>query len=660
MKKTIGKNTLGDGKKMQIAFNNYERSNHNLSYVWRNTQAPGTLVPFMKVLAMPGDTFDIELESHILTHPTVGPLFGSYKFQADVFVCPIRLYNALLHNNALNIGLNMSKVKFPKFNLDMTLNTPIQNTNPSSLLNYLGIKSKGKELAASGTGADQKMNAIPAIAYYDIFKNFYANKQEEKFYVLGQDQQYILKNPNELTSDYNLRYKREDSASTVLINDNTFANKTWGSGRNVYLYIKTASDIKTDDFYIEYKINNNTERSAIRSALFDEGVIDGDYKRYKWKGLNDIPASQLVQIVALKTDDTYLKIEEYELKDIDDTREEILTLGETEGQITPTGSNKAGNLTKAYLKNLIGFDGARLLSSAKQYGLALKTYQSDIFNNWIKTDWIDGENGINAITAVDVSDGKLELDTLILAKKVYNMLNRIAVSGGTYNDWIETVYTTNYINRSETPEYQGGMSAEIQFQEVISNSATENEPLGTLAGRGTQTNKKGGKITVKITEPAYIIGICSITPRVDYSQGNDFDIMLDNLDQVHKPALDAIGFQDLVTWKMDADSTRWNNGILLEYSVGKQPAWIDYMTNFNRTHGNFAVGQSEEFMVLNRIYQTTEKDGIPKLNNSTYIDPSAYNYVFADTDLAAMNFWIQMGVEMKARRVMSAKMMPTL
>ena len=74
--------------------------------------------------------------------------------------------------------------------------------------------------------------------------------------------------------------------------------------------------------------------------------------------------------------------------------------------------------------------------------MALKTYQSDIFNNWIKTDWIDGENGINAITAVDVSDGKLELDTLILAKKVYNMLNRIAVSGGTYNDWIETVYTT--------------------------------------------------------------------------------------------------------------------------------------------------------------------------------------------------------------------------
>ena len=74
-----------------------------------------------------------------------------------------------------------------------------------------------------------------------------------------------------------------------------------------------------------------------------------------------------------------------------------------------------------------------------------------------------------------MSDGKLELDTLILAKKVYNMLNRIAISGGTYNDWIETVYTTDYVSRSEIPEYQGGMSSEIQFQEVVSNSATEGE-----------------------------------------------------------------------------------------------------------------------------------------------------------------------------------------
>ena len=35
------------------------------------------------------------------------------------------------------------------------------------------------------------------------------------------------------------------------------------------------------------------------------------------------------------------------------------------------------------------------------------------------------------------------------------------------------------------------MSSEIQFQEVVSNSSTEGEPLGTLAGRGINVGQKG-------------------------------------------------------------------------------------------------------------------------------------------------------------------------
>lgn len=655
VKKTIGKNTLGDNNKMKVAMRNYERSTHNLSYVWRNTQAPGTLVPCMKMLATPGTTYKIKINEHILTHPTVGPLFGSYKFQVDLFTVPIRLYNALLHNNALNVGLEMSKVKFPKFKMLLSPTSSKYPWSSSSLLAYLGWRNKGRQL---GSMVPVKFNAIPAIAYYDIFKNYYANKQEKKFYVIGADQQYMLKNPNMLDSDYNLRYGRETTDQTVLISDNTFPNKFWGSDRNVYLYIKTGAEIKTEDFYIEYRVNNNANQSALRSSLFEDGVVKGDYKRYKWKGLNDISASQLVQIVALKSDNIYLKINSHELKDIDDTREEILSLGAAEGFITPDSEEK-GNLTKKYLADLISYQN-NYLSESPQVGLALKTYQSDIFNNWINTEWIDGENGINAITAVDVSDGKLELDTLILAKKVYNMLNRIAISGGTYNDWIETVYTTDYVSRSEIPEYQGGMSSEIQFQEVISNSASEGEPLGTLAGRGINTSKKGGNVIIKITEPSYIIGIASITPRVDYSQGNDFDIMLDNLDQIHKPQLDQIGFQDLLTWKMDGDSLAFNNSSVKEFSVGKQPAWLDYMTNYNKTYGNFAANNSESFMVLNRIYETKWEENNPTINSSTYIDPQAYNYVFADTDLRSMNFWVQLGFDIEARIVMSAKVMPTL
>lgn len=665
VKKTIGKNTLGDNNKMKVAMHDYERSTHNLSYIWRNTQAPGTLVPCMKILATPGTTYKIKANSHILTHPTVGPLFGSYKFQMDIFTVPIRLYNALLHNNALNVGLDMAKVKFPKFAITLGKDSSKSAWSSSSLLSYLGFRNKGRELSDS-LDFTHKFNAIPAIAYYDIFKNYYANKQEENFYTIGVGDITEVQRPATSQSPIRVMGKLWTSENWEIVTD-SFMNLYYAENKIVQYVIEIADIVFPSNGDINQLIltgeylsdSTNVVGSFEITAKQIAGNSALSYKNQVWSipvNWHDKPEYRNIRLTGVKTSGS-LTLNEYKLEQIDKTREEILSLGSQEGLIQ--NEPEKGNLTQKYLKDLIDL-GREFYSSYPQVGLAIKTYQSDIFNNWINTEWIDGESGINAITAVDVSDGKLELDTLILAKKVYNMLNRIAISGGTYNDWIETVYTTDYISRSEIPEYQGGMSSEIQFQEVVSNSATEEEPLGTLAGRGINTEKKGGDITIKVTEPCYLIGICSITPRVDYSQGNDFDIMLDNLDQIHKPQLDQIGFQDLLTWKMDAEQIVYANGVLKEYSVGKQPAWVDYMTNYNKTYGNFAVGESESFMVLNRIYKTEWDGNTPKLNNSTYIDPQAYNYVFADTDLQSMNFWVQIGFDIEARIVMSAKVMPTL
>ena len=69
------------------------------------------------------------------------------------------------------------------------------------------------------------------------------------------------------------------------------------------------------------------------------------------------------------------------------------------------------------------------------------------------------------------------------------MLNRIAMSDGDYSGWQSAVYDHNGKWNIEQPLYIGGYSEEVVFQEVISNSASENEPLGTLAGRGINVNK---------------------------------------------------------------------------------------------------------------------------------------------------------------------------
>ena len=77
IQKNIGKNTIGDNNKMSVSLHNYNMSTHDLSTIVRNTQSPGTLVPNLSLVGQKGDTFDIDIDSNVLTHPTTGPLFGS-------------------------------------------------------------------------------------------------------------------------------------------------------------------------------------------------------------------------------------------------------------------------------------------------------------------------------------------------------------------------------------------------------------------------------------------------------------------------------------------------------------------------------------------------------------------------------------------------------
>ena len=90
-----------------------------------------------------------------------------------------------------------------------------------------------------------------------------------------------------------------------------------------------------------------------------------------------------------------------------------------------------------------------------QENLAIKTYQSDIFNNWVKTEWI---NTVNGMASIDVSMGELNLDVLNMAQKVYNILYRVSTGGGSYYDWISAVYDQEGYQTAETPLYMGGLS----------------------------------------------------------------------------------------------------------------------------------------------------------------------------------------------------------
>ena len=665
---------------MEVYLPNFGRSSHNVGKIIRTSQACGTIVPYWCQIGLDGTTFYIDITTKVKTLPTTGPVFGSFKHQIDVFVIPIRLYIAALHNNALGVGLKMNKVLLPQF-LVNTANTSIYENdtnrgqvNPSSLLSYLGIRGFGH------SNVNQYVRRFPAIfnlAYWDIFKNYYANKQEENAYeITGVS--HIWK---ELSVGDGVKWIR-----TWTENKSTAYKISPTAEKPMYIKLEFEENVSPEEVNeIQFMTNipESTQKLNVLTKLGDSFVFERTdpeamgirepkeprkaTKTYVYKVKKSIQIAYNMDTTGENSitmpDNKKIKLTPFLLKNIDEERTAILAAPSTSAYVVqntkmPYGAATAGltlpnyNRTKTYVSSNAWYS---------QAGLAVKTYLSDRFNNWLNTEWIDGTtNGINAITAVDVSDGKLTMDALILQKKVFNMLNRVAITDGTYQSWREATYGIRSATLPESPIFCGGMQSEIAFDEIVSNSATEEEPLGTLAGRGIATMYKSGRgLKIKCTEPSMIMALGSITPRVDYSQGNKWWTRLQNMDDFHKPTLDAIGFQELIAEEAAAWSTEGTGAHELTYqSLGKQPSWIEYTTDVNETYGEFAAGMPLAFMCLNRVYE--EKSDHTIGNASTYIDPTIYNSIFAESRLSSQNFWVQVAFDVTARRVMSAKQIPNL
>lgn len=654
--RTLGKNTLGDNNKMKVAMRDYDMSTHDISTIFRSSIGVGMLVPFCKILCQKGDIIDLNLINKTLSQPTLGPLFGSFKLQHFLFFGGFRLYNSWLHNNRTGIGMKMSDIKLPMMKADTTGTgtEAVTNISASALYKYLGW-SKSRR---TGSGATQGVlkNGVPLLMYLDIFKNFFANTQEKKFYMLKGAGEVILEIQDTYQSSHDGNYTIGKNQESVQITNLTKIN------------IKL-TDIDYQRFWDSIKVTVITSDGELAHRRLGELTKNALTDTITLNNVSASPYATILQFFTTKETAKFIKTElgQYDLKLLDQIRDVILHKKGNETLII-SEENVANNNNGSPELSAFVLD-IRKSQANKLGGMLLKTYDSDIFNNWVQTDWIDGNGGITEITSIDISanDGKLTMDALNLQQKVYNMLNRIAVSGGTYRDWLETVYTAGkYLDRPETPVFIGGMTQYIEFDEVISKSATEtaygSQPLGDIAaiGRGGKP-LNNGHVHYQCEEPGYIMGLMAITPIVDYSQGNDFDLNLQTIDDLHKPALDGIGYQDLIQEQMVGETSSYNNtpNILnmTHKTANKTVAWIDYMTNYNRTFGDFAVGEALDFMVLNRRYEV-ENNKITDL--TTYIDPQKYIEIFADTSIDSQNFWVQTVVQATRRGNYSAKQIPFL
>ena len=290
----VGAKRLGDESKIKQRVHGFDRANFDLTRKFRTTMNVGTLFPCYKELVTAGTTIELNEKNDVKTLPTVGPLFGSFKLQTDYFFVPLRLYMSTLHNNQLNIGLQMNKVKLPKllvenvdtlaagkYNRDMR-KLGVQNSN---ILHYLGYKGAIKEQSTTAMTEYQysKLNAVPLLGYVDIFKNYYSNKQEEYCYMntgVFQIMGVIAENDGQIAQEFwDVNYGYKDVGS------GTFLNNIVTNGR-IALRI-----FKDDTFTPTIEVVQNRLQTILERVFVDINFINGVIQR---------PATSLWELITSK------------------------------------------------------------------------------------------------------------------------------------------------------------------------------------------------------------------------------------------------------------------------------------------------------------------------------------------------------------------------
>ena len=120
----------------------------------------------------------------------------------------------------------------------------------------------------------------------------------------------------------------------------------------------------------------------------------------------------------------------YDLSEINEIKMDILADVRNPNAYSISGTTNI----EPYKSILKAVEGKQPLTSSQE-GLLVKTYQSDLFNNWLNTAAI---NAINNRAQVSTVSGGFTMEAFLLMEKLYNYLNRVQLAGNTVDDWEES------------------------------------------------------------------------------------------------------------------------------------------------------------------------------------------------------------------------------
>lgn len=162
------------------------RSNFNWSYKNRLSMDFNYLVP-VGLWDVPADHhFECDMHSVLSSNPTLTPILGNVKWRAEAYFVPKATYiRELRNNNRMRLDRNYS---FPYVSIGQVNGNDdfTEYSAPTSLVEYIGSHPAGLTnhtfAYPQASGYSEKfpvLNGIPILMYYDIYRNFYINPQDD-------------------------------------------------------------------------------------------------------------------------------------------------------------------------------------------------------------------------------------------------------------------------------------------------------------------------------------------------------------------------------------------------------------------------------------------------------------------------------------------------
>lgn len=299
--------------------------------------------------------------------------------------------------------------------------------------------------------------------------------------------------------------------------------------------------------------------------------------------------------------------------------------------------------------------------NGRHAGLSFCTPMPDVNTSWISdteyADWL-------AKAIVPVSSNQVRYEDIITASSLYRRAAKLALGDGTFDDFYAAVNGIRADTKSTVPQYVGGFSRNLDFQQIRSTAETSEANLGSYAGYMSQAS--GGHLVNFFTrEPGYLITVMTVYPELTYGGGIDSALLKTRVEDFYSPDFANIGYQPRLLREVQAflsvdypkgsllGTPQYGLGTVNSSAIGYQPAWTEYTTAVNRSYGDLGPGGEKDFWTFHAPY-------VYGGFSFEYINPADFSYIFATNDLTVDNYFVQVGFNIKARRSIPKRLMPSL